>query len=60
MVMFGHSYLLVQMSLACDAHSSPRKKFGAVLNLGWDEKRAAMEHTERIRTGGSVPALNTC
>lgn len=56
--MLGHSYRLVQMSLACEAHSSPRRKFGdELLSLGWLEKRAAMAQTDRTRTGGNVPAL---
>jgi hypothetical protein len=57
MVMFGHSYLRVKISRAVDAHSSPRRKFGVVLSFGWFEKRAAIAQTDRINTGGSVPAL---
>lgn len=56
-VMFGHSYLLVIMSRAAAAHSSPRRKFGCVLSLGWLEKRADTAHTESTRTGGKAPAL---
>lgn len=55
--MFGHSYRFVRISRATEAHSSPRRKFGFVLSFGWLEKRAAIAHTESIRTGGSVPAL---
>lgn len=58
MVIFGHSYLLVNMSRAAAAHSSPRRKLGLVLSLGWVEKRADMAQTERIRTGGKAPALD--
>ena len=57
MVIFGHSYLFVTMSLATDAQFSPRRKAGGVLSLGWFEKRADMAQTERMRTGGNVPAL---
>lgn len=58
MVMLGHSYRLVTMSRACDAHSSPRKKFGLELSFGCVEKRAETAHTERIKTGGKAPALS--
>lgn len=57
MVILGHSYLFVTISRATEAHSSPRKKAGAVLNLGWFENRADMAQTERMRTGGKAPAL---
>lgn len=60
MVRFGHSYLFVTMSRAAAAHSSPRKKAGEVFSLGWFENRADMAHTERMRTGGKVPALHDC
>lgn len=60
MVILGHSYLFVTMSRAAAAHSSPRKKAGEVFNLGWFENRADMAHTERMRTGGKVPALEDC
>jgi hypothetical protein len=60
MVRFGHSYRLVQMSRACDAHSSPRRNSGPdELICGLDVKRAAMAQTERTRTGGNVPFLRT-
>ena len=60
MVMFGHSYRLVTISRAAEAHSSPRRKFGLVFSLGWLENRAAMAQTESTRTGGKAPALNRC
>lgn len=59
MVIFGHSYLFVTISLATDAHSSPRKNAGGVLSLGWFENRADIAQTERMRTGGNVPALHS-
>ena len=55
--MLGHSYRFVRISRAAEAHSSPRMKLGFVLSFGWLEKRAAIAQTERIRTGGIVPAL---
>ena len=54
MVRFGQSYLLVQMSRARDAHSSPRMNWGVLeANLGFGVNRAATAHTERTRTGGN-------
>ena len=58
MVMLGHSYLLVHMSRACDAHSSPRRNCRTVgLILGFDVKRAETAHTERTSTGGKESFL---
>lgn len=57
MVILGHSYLLVMISRAAAAHSSPRRKLGCELSLGWLEKRAETAHTERTKTGGNAPAL---
>lgn len=55
MVRFGQSYLLVQISRACDAHSSPRKNADVVeASLGFDVNRTATAQTERMRTGGNV------
>lgn len=49
---------MVQISLACEAHSSPRINcLVAELNFGLEVKRAAMAHTERTNTGGSVSFL---
>jgi hypothetical protein len=56
-VMLGHSYLLITISRASDAHSSPLKKAGVVLSFGWVENRAEMAQTASMRTGGTVPAL---
>lgn len=51
--MLGHSYLLVHMSRACDAHSSPRRKWLVdELNLGLAANRAATAQTDKTRTGG--------
>lgn len=58
MVMLGDSYLLVQISRAGAAHSSPRRNcLAGVLSLGLTENRAATAHTERTRTGGNVSFL---
>lgn len=55
MVRLGHSYLLVQMSRACEAHFSPRRNGrGVGLMLGLGVKRAATAQTDRTSTGGSA------
>lgn len=57
MVIFGHSYRLITILRASEAHSSPLKKAGVVLSLGCVENRADTAQTARIKTGGRVPAL---
>ena len=56
--MFGHSYRLVTIFRASDAHSSPLRNTGVPLIFGWVEKRADMAQTANIKTGGIVPALD--
>lgn len=58
-VILGDSYLLVQISRAGAAHSSPRKNcLAGELSLGLAENRAAAAQTDNIRTGGSVLFLS--
>jgi hypothetical protein len=57
--MFGHSYRRVQISLAWEAHSSPRRKGRAVLfNAGFAANRAETAQTERTKTGGRALFLD--
>lgn len=57
MVMFGHSYRLITMSRASEAQDSPLKNSGLLLSLGCVENREETAQTARIKTGGTVPAL---
>jgi hypothetical protein len=56
--MFGDSYLLVQISRAVEAQSSPRRNcLPGKFSFGFAENRAATAHTESTRTGGSASLL---
>ncbi len=56
-VMLGSSYLFKEISLAGAAQHSPRRKAGSEPSWGCVEKRADIAQTAKIRTGGTLPAL---
>lgn len=57
-MMLGHSYLLVQISRAWDAHSSPRRNgLAEGLILGFGVNRAATAQTDSTSTGGRTSFL---